>query len=191
MKRLAGVALVALVLACFIGQLYAGPIIPNPPGGPWYEFGFTQVGVPATGAFPADPAGPSLTPSGGGNSIFADAPPWTFTGWSTLTVTDAFMAGDVFQVFDFGVPVGITSAPVGSPGAYDVSNPALTSLDPAFSTGAFNFGPGAHSMTITPTVIVSPGAGYFRLDEGVIPEPCTFALLGLGGLALLRRRRKR
>lgn len=54
-----------------------GAVIVN---GLWYEFAFTSAGAPTTGCSPADPAGPVCTPSLGGNSMFADAPPWTFTG---------------------------------------------------------------------------------------------------------------
>lgn len=49
----------------------------------------------------------------------------------------------------------------------------------------------------TPGVVISPGASEFRLLDVVgyntkaVPEPSTFAALGLGALAVLRRRRAR
>src|SRR5262245_21052115 len=79
----------------------AGAISP----GIFYEFGFSTAGTPATGCDPADPAGPFCTPSSGTPTTFVSAPPWTFMAPSDgaiLTVTDAFLAGDRFQVFDSG-----------------------------------------------------------------------------------------
>jgi len=161
-----------------------GPITPN---GPWFEFAFTGVGVPATGCAPADPGGPFCIPSSGGNSVFADAPPWTFTAPSagaTLTVTDAFLTGDVFTVLDFGVPIGTTSAP----GADDCGDdPAICVTNPAVSSGVFNLGPGPHSITITPAA--SPfdgGVAYFRVDAAAGGRPVpTLSGLGLLGVVLL------
>jgi hypothetical protein len=142
-------------------------------GGPWQEFGFTGVAVPATGCFPADPAGPGCVPSSGGNSVFADAPPWTFVapaGGTVLTVTDAFLRGDVFRVFDFGAPIGDTSAVAVGGACGDDPVPCLA--DPLVSSGVFPLAAGPHSITIAPTV--SPfggGAAYFGLDVGASITP--------------------
>ena len=144
---------------------------PAPIGGPWLEFAFTAVGVPATGCFPADPAGPGCAPSSKGNSLFVDAPPWTFTAPPAgvmLTVTDAFLNGDVFRVFDSAVAIGDTSA-VAAGGSCG-NNPKTCLADPLTSSGTFQLGAGPHSITISPTV--SPfggGAAYFRLDEKAPP----------------------
>src|SRR5262249_16193380 len=94
------------------------PVIGGPIAlGVFQEFGFTTAGTPATGCDPADPAGPFCVPSGGTPTTFLDAPPWTFlapAGGAILTVTDAFQAGDRFQIFDFGTSLGLTSVPSGS-----------------------------------------------------------------------------
>src|SRR5215510_2880042 len=80
------------------------------PIGVWTEFSFTAAGTPATGCFPNDPAGNFCIPSSGTPSTFLGAPPWTFTSpvASTLTVTDAFEAGDRFQLFDSNASIGRT-----------------------------------------------------------------------------------
>src|SRR5437879_4732610 len=89
---------------------YGGPI----PFNTFLEFGFSTAGTPATGCDPADPSGPFCIPSSGTPTQFLDAPSWTFlapAGGAILTVVDAFLAGDRFQIFDFGVSLGLTSIP--------------------------------------------------------------------------------
>lgn len=175
-----------LVVLLSVGTTVGGPIVTNPLGGPWYEFRFSGVGVPASD-------GSGTVPSGGGNSIYADAPPWTFVGPGMLTVTDAFQVGDRFEVFDSLVSVGLTSVPSGTPGMLDVTDPAETSLDSAFSSGVFDFGGGDHSITIVP--VLSPyggGAGYFKLDASVVPEPASLAIWCVfGGLGMIAGRARR
>lgn len=143
----------------------AGPIAV---GGPWNEFSFAGPGSDAKGCAPADPGGAGCVPSSAGNSHFIGAPPWTFTAPSdgaTLTVTDAFQSGDTFQVLDNGNPIGSTSAVPTGP-ANCGSDPVPCLADASFSHGAFNLGPGAHSLTIK--MLASPfnaGAAYFRIEN--------------------------
>ncbi len=135
-------------------------------GGPWIQFSFQGDDSFATGCAPADPAGTGCVPSSSGNSIFGDAPPWTFKAprmGAILKMTDAFSRGDIFEVFDFGVSIGTTS-PVG-PGGDCGDDPELCLLDPLASNGIFSVGPGLHEITIK--ALVSPagvGAAYFRVD---------------------------
>jgi hypothetical protein len=137
-----------------------------PIGGPWIEFSFGETGSFATGCFPADPDGIGCVPSPGGNSVFGGAPPWTFTappGGVTLTVTDAFIRGDIFEIFDFGVSIGTTSAVDTDGDCGDDPEPCL--IDPLVSHGVFPLGPGPHEITIKASA--SPfggGAAYFRVD---------------------------
>lgn len=156
-----------------------GPVLVD---GPWYEFALKGVGVPVTGCSPADPAGPGCT--AGAGSVFADAPPWTFSGPATLKVTDAFLNGDSFEVFDFGVSIGTTPgvAASGSCG----SDPAPCFADPASSSRAFSLGGGAHSITMKPTASpFSSGAAYFRVDAAdvrcTLEQDVTF---GSGSISL-------
>jgi len=141
----------------------AGPVVIS---GPWNEFSFSATGSFAKGCAPADSGGPGCSPSSAGNSHFASAPPWTFVAPSdgvTLTVTDAFLKGDSFEIFDSGVSIGTTSA-VAASGACG-SDPAVCVSDPTVSHGVFQLGPGAHSITIkAQNSPFGAGAAYFRVD---------------------------
>ena len=137
------------------------------PGGAWNEFSFGVAGVFAKGCAPADPAGAGCVPSSAGNSQFVGAPPWKFVAPSdgaTLTVTDAFLKGDTFEVYDNGNLIGSTSA-VATDTAGCGSDPVPCLVDPSVSHAVFNLGPGAHSITIK--ALASPfqsGAANFRVD---------------------------
>jgi PEP-CTERM motif len=152
------------------------------PIGVWTEFSFTVAGTPATGCFPDDPAGNFCIPSSGTPSTFLAGPPWTFTSpvASLITVTDAFEAGDRFQLFDFGASIGLTSLPSGSADCGDDPVPCLAAA--GISHGLFPLGAGAHSITITPTLSLGGGSAFLRVDA--VPEPSSWILLG-GGLAIM------
>lgn len=174
-----GINIRALLLgAAFAASAVGGPITVDDPL--WYEFSWSGLG--AAGGCDA------CTPSSGGNSQFADAPPWTFVGPAVLTVTDAFLRGDQFEVFNNLVSLGFTSAPFGS--GTCGSDPVTCLADPSVSSGVFVLGPGAHSITINQLLNDFSGAGYFRVDS-TVPEPSTWLLMGgsLLGLGLLRRRK--
>lgn len=161
----------ALALA-FTVPASAGPITL----GTFHEFGFSTAGPPATGCDPADPAGPFCISSSGTPTDFLNAPPWTFVAsavGAVLTVTDAFTAGDRFQVFDFGTSLGLTSASVGSANCGDDPVPCLAT--PGISKGTFVLATGNHSISITPTLAPSGGgSGYLQVQA--IPEPSAWTL---------------
>ncbi|MGH3849047.1 MAG: PEP-CTERM sorting domain-containing protein, partial [Pseudonocardiaceae bacterium] len=134
-------------------------------------------------------------PSSGTPTTFLDAPPWTFsapTAGATLTVVDAFLAGERFEIFDFGVSLAQTSVP-GATG--DCGDDPVTCLgDPDISSGIFALLAGLHSLTIVPTA-GDAGSGYLRVAAAQVPEPATLTLLaggliGLGWGARTRRSRE-
>ncbi len=81
---------------------------------------------------------------------------------------------------------------VAGPIVYPVGAP--TSLDSFSATGTFTSdGSGVLTIELTDTITAGadnpePRLNGFQLS--VVPEPSTSALLGLGGLALILRRRK-
>jgi hypothetical protein len=161
--------------------------------GIWNQFGFSDAGILATGCDPADPSGPFCIPSGGTPTIVLGTPPWTFNsaGSSLLSVTDAFNAGDRFQVFDFGGSLGLTSLPSGSSNCGDDPVPCLA--DPNISHGQFLLAAGPHSLTIIPTLAPSGGGtGYLVVEAATspVPEASTCVLLATSLFALIFVRRR-
>ena len=120
---------------------------PTPPvPGLWYEFLFTGVGSQGMGCFG------SCEPSSGGNSTDAMNPPWTLTTADpiTLFVTDAFVAGDAFQVFNNGVPV-LSTPIVPFTGFTCGDNPVDCYGDANMSWGSVLLPAGSDSLTIFTT----------------------------------------
>jgi hypothetical protein len=162
--------------------------------GGWNEFSFFAVGVEARGCYPADQDDSALEclPSSGNNSVFAPAPPWTFTigpGVGTLVVTDAFLHGDSFDVFNNNGFLFSTSASVfDGNGCGD--DPDVCLLDASASFGAIGLAPGNYSITIIPNAIGDAGAAYFEVLY--VPEPSAGSLMALGiaGLGVLLRSKR-
>jgi len=154
----------------------------------WYEFRF---GEPGSFAVPCG-AG-ECVPSSAGNSQPAPGQPWTTTiaTPASLIVTDAFLAGDRFEIFDRSTSLGFTSEPRRGPSCGD--NPDNCVTDAAMSHGSFLLGRGSHDIAIR--AALSPfgsGAGFFRLDSvAATPEPASILLIGVGAAYALRRRRSR
>jgi hypothetical protein len=139
------------------------------------------------------------------------AAPAFFTGtytWNSplpvkFTITDWAVVTDRFEVYDFGILKATTPLlpdwyalglpdPLTSPPWTIYPDVALA--DGRFSSAVINFAAGAHSITIRDIHIPLRSPGGVPFTDGTVafkavPEPATVCLLGLGGLAVMRRRR--
>ena len=106
---------------------------------------------------------PAFFWSGGGTPFNLEGP-FTFNSAVPVTVyvTDDFLKGDVFRIYDFGVPVGDTGMVPIAPGLE--IGPDAAFADPTYSSGTFALAAGAHSITIQ--TIQNPyngGRGYIQV----------------------------
>jgi hypothetical protein len=119
----------------------------------------------------------------------------------TLTVVDAALAGDTFNVFNNGNLLGATSAVpvqqyVTAPDAGYDFDAALANV--AFSRGVFTLGAGSYSISgvLAQSLMLDADplnatAGAVKLSVSAVPEPSTAALVlaALGVTFLVYRRR--
>ena len=192
MRRLIPIVVGLMLLSCPT-TAPAEPIV----SGTFLEFSFSDAGIPATGCQPDDPGGDFCAPSSGTPTGFLPAPPWTFTadvGGAILTVTDVFVSGDQFEIFDFGTSIGLTSIPVAGVDCGD--DPVVCLATAGMSNAVFALAAGPHSITITPSIVPEPfGVGYLQVTgaASAVPEPSTLFLLaaGFGLIARAAGRRSR
>jgi hypothetical protein len=93
-----------------------------------------------------------------GVGSFNNEGPFTFSTAvpAYVSVTDAYVDGDRFEVFDNGLSLGVTSEPVDD-GSYGGFSPDCVYLDPRLSSGQFLVGAGDHAITLK---IVQAGGGF-------------------------------
>lgn len=185
---------IALAMAVVLGLLaaprpaQAGPI----PLGSFLQFSFDGAGAVA-GCAPNDALGGFCIGSSGTPTTFLDAPAWTFVagaGGATLSVVDAFESGDAFQVFDFGVLVGETSAAAGGVDCGD--DPVTCLATPGMSMGVFALAAGAHSLSLVALAGSGLGSGYLQVTGSqAVAEPASLALTLAALAAAWRVRRGR
>ena len=188
--RLACAGAMAAMLACAPGA-HAGAI----PFDAFLQFSFESPGGAVIGCDPADPAGPFCIASSGTPTQFLDAPAWTFSApaGATLTVLDAFLSGDRFEIFDFGVSLGSTSGSSPQQPVDCGDDPLDCLANPFVDSAVFALGAGLHSLTLVSTLVPNGfgGSGYLRVTAAaLVPEPASLALV-LGGLAAACGSRRR
>ena len=185
----------ALVLGLAQFSAWAGPVS----SGIWYEFywddGTTgpSSNVPTAGCTDIYAFCPISPPY---DVTWTDDPPWTYTAGpegAVFTITDVAIAGDSFNVYDFGslilaTPTVPNTGYVCGTTDSDYVDPAVCFGDPNLSYGQVVLPPGPNSLTIVARdAPFGDGVGDFRIDP--IPEPAMGALGGavIFGIACLKR----
>jgi hypothetical protein len=166
-KLLAGAAIAGSLLAT---QAQAATLAV---GGGWTLFTFGGTGS-------------NIIPGGGSSYDFL------LQTSAILQVTDTFVIGDVFQIFDNGVELFITG-PFNLAGV-SVDDPATAFAGTTYSHGFAVLGAGSHSITgVATSSPTGSGAAYIQLTEGggAVPEPATWAMMiaGFGMVGCMARRR--
>ncbi len=129
------------------------------------------------------------------NAAFADSidSPYIFnlSSDAVFRITDDFIKGDVYYVYDFGALILTTTFYTGGllppPSGYGDS--AWYNI--IYSKGEVTLQSGNHQLTVQGNGAGGIPAGFYtRIDA--VPEPSTFLLIsaGLAGVGLLRRRLK-
>ncbi|MDT7836166.1 PEP-CTERM sorting domain-containing protein [Aquabacterium sp. OR-4] len=183
----------ALALGWLAPSAQAGPV----PFDTYAQFSLNGVGQFAAGCAPADDQGNFCVPSSGTPSIALDAPGWRFqlgAGGGVLTIVDAFLGLERFEVLDGGQLLGISS-PLQvlvntTPDCGD--DPVVCLATPGISRAVFELAEGLHEITLRQLEGEALSSGYLHIAErgnNAIPEPGSLALLLLaaGGAALAGR----
>lgn len=167
MITLKKIAAAALLTLGFSGVAEAAPVL----GGGWFFDEITNVAAPSAGS-PYD---------------------FTLVGPAWFRITDGFIIGDTYQVFD-GVDLILTTSFQGFGAGFGDNVGAdigWTSAD--FGSAEILLAAGSYSLSVIGDGFAGTPSGFYtRLDPAaVIPLPAALPLLlaGLGGLVIVGRRR--
>lgn len=123
---------------------------------------------------------PPLFTWNSGVPVFSVDGPFTFESSYRVRVdiTDAFMKGDQFNVYDNGILIGTTPSVEISDDS-TTGDPAAAFADPTYSNGSFYVEAGSHAITIE--IInnyYNGGGGYIRVVQTAPDAPVVSAITG-------------
>jgi hypothetical protein len=113
---------------------------------------------------------------------------YNLTNSAYFRITDDYIVGDTYYVYDFSSLILTTSAPyAGIPTGF-MGGGENAWQDPAYSGGEVLLAPGYHYLTVQGDGIGGLPAGLWT-QLTTVPEPATLCMLGLGALSLIRRKK--
>lgn len=110
---------------------------------------------------------------------------------AVLKVTDAYIIGDVFEIFDNGVSI-FTTGPFDL-GGLPTTHPEAAFNGSVYSHGSFVLGAGSHSITgVATSSPTGSGGAFIELTKAAVPEPAAWAMMiaGFGMVGQMVRRRR-
>jgi len=168
------------------------------PDGTWYEFGFLDDQNFVKACKQVDGAGfVFCTPSDGTPTQFAPIPAWEFNCPASgcwLTVTDAFLYGDIFEVFDNNISINEFNSGTNHAWFFHQADGTPYSYDQDLADNWSSLAPIISWMTpeVPALRLNSDLRAYAVLQRIVsVPEPPNLALvvLGLIGLGFAYRKK--
>lgn len=145
------------------------------------------------GGWQADTIDRAYVDSSGGPYVFS------YGGSTTFSITDNFITGDTYFVYDFGTLILTTSLNGAQPSLAPIGDVLgdLGWTDASYEHGSITLAPGGHSLTIQGNGAGGVPAGfYIRLDDvapqSSVPEPTSLAVMSLAmvGLGAAWRRKQ-
>lgn len=117
---------------------------------------------------------------------------YNLTSPAMFRITDDFVVGDIYYVYDFGAPILTTSLPyAGVPTGFPDPGESAWQ-NPAYSGGEVLLAAGAHELTMQGDGVGGLPAGFWtQLSTPAVPAPGAILLGGIGVslVSWLRRRR--
>jgi len=155
-----------------------------------YDPSRASIAAPVLGAgFLYDQVDAPFTDSEGSPYVFA------FPFATTFSITDSFIVGDTYFVYDFGVLILTTTVGAGAPfGVPGDPNGEASWESGLYGIGSVVLAPGLHSITVQGDGVGGIPAGFYdRIDERGVRTPdvgTTVMLLGMAfaGIAALKRK---